>query len=69
MTSEQKNQIENLRKQGLGYATIAQALGVSKSTVTSHCQRNNLGGIKSNGTVLDKKVLQTLRKRDTAILW
>ena len=55
MTSEQKNQIANLRQQGLGYATIAQALGISKSTVTSHCQRNNLGGIKSNGAVLDKK--------------
>ncbi len=55
MTSEQKNQIANLRQEGLGYATIAQALGISKSTVTSHCQRNNLGGIKSTGIILDKK--------------
>ena len=48
MTGEQKNQIADLRAKGFGYATIAQALGLSKSTVTSHCQRNKLGGIKAN---------------------
>lgn len=47
MTQEQKNQIAVLRQKGCGYSTIAQALGLSKSTVTSHCQRNNLGGMKS----------------------
>ncbi len=50
MTNEQKNQIATLRQKGCGYATIAQALGLSKSTVTSHCQRNNLGGMKSSTT-------------------
>lgn len=50
MTEEQKNQIATLRQKGCGYATIAQALGLSKSTVTSHCQRNYLGGMKSNAT-------------------
>src|SRR5690554_4994748 len=48
MTGEQKKQITDLRSKGFGYATIAQALGLSKSTVTSHCQRNKLGGIKAN---------------------
>lgn len=58
MTNEQKKQITILRQKGCGYATIAQALGLSKSTVTSHCQRNNLGGMKSKSptpVIPDKK--------------
>ena len=42
MTPMQKQQIENLRLQGLGYARIGQALGLAKSTVKSYCQRHDV---------------------------
>lgn len=44
MNSEQKNRIEKLRGEGLGYSSIAALLGLSKNTVKSHCQRNHLSG-------------------------
>lgn len=42
MTDIQKKNIEQLRLRGLGYKRIADALGLSASTVKSHCQRNDL---------------------------
>lgn len=44
MNTEQKSRITSLRKEGYGYARIAQALGLSKNTVKSYCKRNNLSG-------------------------
>jgi len=44
MTDNQKEQIRTLRLQGLGYTTVANRLGVSKDTVKSYCQRNDLAG-------------------------
>lgn len=44
MTDEQKIQIEEMRKYGLGYVRIAQRLGISENTVKSFCRRNNLAG-------------------------
>ena len=43
MTNTQKRQIARLREQGLGYAQIANRLGLSKSTVSTFCKRNELG--------------------------
>ena len=40
MTKEEKNKIEDLRMQGLGYTKIAQNLGLSINTVKSYCRRN-----------------------------
>jgi endogenous inhibitor of DNA gyrase (YacG/DUF329 family) len=44
MTNLQKQRIAELRGQGIGYARIAESLGISENTVKSYCQRNNLGG-------------------------
>ena len=44
MTLEEKNRIIRLREAGQGYSAIAATLGISKETVKSFCQRNNLGG-------------------------
>ena len=44
MTNEQKARITTLRHDGIGYATIAAMLGISKETVKSFCRRNALTG-------------------------
>ena len=43
MTSEQREKIYDMRHKHYGYKTIAAAVGLSKDTVKSFCQRNNLG--------------------------
>ena len=43
MTTEQREKIYDMRRKGYGYKTIAAAVGLSKDTVKSYCQRNNLG--------------------------
>lgn len=42
MTDKQKEKIIQLRRQGSSYAEIAVALGISKNTVKSYCQRNTI---------------------------
>lgn len=42
VTGEQKRHIQDMRRQGLSYAKIANSLGLSVSTVKSYCWRNNL---------------------------
>lgn len=53
MTGEQKNQISNMRAKGIGYATIAGKLGLTKSQVSAYCRRNGLdgkmGGVECDG--------------------
>ena len=44
MTNEQKEQIKKLRDSGYGYATIAEALGLTKNQVSAFCRRNSLSG-------------------------
>ena len=44
MTNEQKARITALRHDGIGYATIAAMLGISKEAVKSFCRRNALTG-------------------------
>ena len=44
MTNEQKARITSLRHDGIGYATIAAMLGISKEAVKSFCRRNALKG-------------------------
>ena len=43
MTTGEKLLIAQYRAQGMGYTAIADTLGLSKNTVKSFCQRNNLG--------------------------
>ena len=47
MTSTEKSHIDELRAQGFGYKRIARLLGLSVSTVQSHCRRS---GEKSTAT-------------------
>ena len=42
MTNAEKLRITRLREQGLGYTQIANRMGISKSTVSTFCQRNGL---------------------------
>ena len=42
MTNAEKQRIIRLREQGLGYAQIANRMGLSKSTVSTFCKRNGL---------------------------
>ena len=44
MTNGEKVQIVQMRKRGMGYAEIAQSLGMSVNTVKSYCHRNGLKG-------------------------
>lgn len=44
MTDAQKEQIKQMRKQGIGYMKIGQELGIPHNTVRSFCRRNGLDG-------------------------
>ena len=48
MTSEMKLKIDELRKDGLGYAKIASLLGITKSSVASYCRRNEAGDVSKD---------------------
>jgi endogenous inhibitor of DNA gyrase (YacG/DUF329 family) len=45
MTRTPKEQIIQMRSEGLSYSKIAAVLCMSENTVKSYCRRNNLGGI------------------------
>ena len=47
MTNEQKYQIAELRQFGYGYASIADALGLTKNQVSAYCRRAGLTGTKA----------------------
>lgn len=42
---ERNRRIEELRRQGESYGSIAKQLGISVNTVKSYCQRNKLGAV------------------------
>lgn len=42
MTSEQKEQITQLRSNGCGYMKISQMMNISVNTVKSYCRRNEI---------------------------
>lgn len=47
MTHQQEEQIASLRFQGYGYATIAKAVGLNKSTIVAFCRKAGLTGTKA----------------------
>ena len=49
MTVEQKRKIEELRRQGLGYCTVAKQVGLPSNTVKTYCRRNNLSTFALSG--------------------
>jgi hypothetical protein len=54
MTIEQKQKIRQLRQSGYGYATIAEALGLTKNQVSAFCRRNALTGTKAEPHTREK---------------
>ena len=54
MTNEQKLKIKQLRQSGYGYATIAEALGLTKNQVSAFCRRNALSGTKAETNTKEK---------------
>ena len=47
MTNGEKVQIVQMRKRGLGYAEIAQRLGMSVNTVKSYCRRSGVNPLEN----------------------
>jgi len=43
MTDNEKQEINELRSQGLGYKAIAKRLSISENTVKSYCRRHKVG--------------------------
>ena len=64
MTDEDRKQIIQLRKQGLGYKAIARALDLTRDSVRGFCKRNNLDGhadiVKLNIQVMKEKEILCL---------
>ena len=48
MTNEQRERITALRHQGQGYATIANAVGLSKDSVKAFCRITALQALRPN---------------------
>ena len=44
MTNDEKNRIAELRRSGMGYLKIAQALDLNVNSVKTFCRRNGLTG-------------------------
>ena len=42
MSVQQRQRIEELRRQGFGYGTIAKKLKMKKNTICAYCIRNGL---------------------------
>ena len=53
MTKLQKLEITRLRRSGASYNKISAVLNISKNTIKSYCQRNNLGGTAVNSPKYD----------------
>ena len=52
MDGFQKEQIRNLRREGMSYAKIAKQVDVSRDAVISFCRRNGLQEIKKSASVV-----------------
>ena len=63
MTEFQAEQIENLRKQGVGYRSIGTIVGLSRDTVRNYCKSKGLDGYASDITVNIQEQM-VLRKAD-----
>ena len=57
MTNEQRERITALRHQGQGYATIANAVGLSKDSVKAFCRNHGLAGVKAESTKMSPPII------------
>ncbi len=58
MTNEQRQKIKMLRYQGVGYAKIAKAIGLSRDSVRNYCAREGLNGYASELVVEFRKLMK-----------
>ena len=64
MTDTQKQNIEKLRLQGMGYRRIAGVLNISENTIKSFCRRNNLEAVAvDTETNADENICKQCGKR------
>lgn len=66
MTILQKEQIKQMRKDGLSYAHISLVLELSENTVKSFCRRNNLGSAHAKVPVLSERIFCSQCKKPLA---
>ena len=66
MTDYQKSLIDTMRRDGCGYAKIAQAIGVSDNTVKSYCRRQNTAAAKAQTPICDEcgKAIDKSKRRN-----
>ena len=64
MTLEQKNQITRMRENNLGYAYIANEMGISVNTIKAYCRRNDLSGNRSLSDTQPEKASGTSDRID-----
>ncbi len=57
MTNGQRQKIKILRYQGLGYAKIAKATGLSRDSVRNYCVREGLNGYATELVTEYRKVM------------
>lgn len=62
MDGFQKEQIKNLRGEGLSYAEIARQVNVSRDAVISFCRRNGLQEIKKPISVVENDIADVCRE-------
>ena len=62
MDGFQKEQIKNLRGEGLSYAEIARQVNVSRDAVISFCRRNGLHDIKKPISVVENDTADVCRE-------
>lgn len=62
MDGFQKEQIRNLRREGMSYAEIAKQVDVSRDAVISFCRRNGLQEIKKTKAVVKTDVADICRE-------
>lgn len=62
MDGFQKEQIKNLRREGLSYAEIARQVNVSRDAVISFCRRNGLQEIKKPISVVENDAADVCRE-------
>lgn len=54
MNDTQRQQIEELRAEGLSYGKISEALGLSINTIKTYCRRKGLGGVVAAPAPVDE---------------
>ena len=63
MRTDQKNQINEMRKRGCTYANIAETLSVSENTIKTYCRRTRLTEDSAKAVLVCKQCGKPSRRR------